>query len=510
MKTIRFGHRPKTIICVGIFFLLTSLLAHATDLLGRYNVKPGEVTVSGISSGAYMAVQMAVSDSSIVKGVGAIAGGPYYCAQNSMTAAISTCMIGTPVAGPLVGIANKWSDSGDIDPVSNLATQKVWLFNGYNDGVVRRPVTDALYNFYKTYATNENNIYYKTNLKAAHSQVTTSYGQACSATGGDFINKCNYDAAGLILQHIYGALSPKKTGALSGAVSAISQSEFFDGETWLIGMSHDGFVYVPASCAAQQPCRLHIAFHGCKQYATAAHSDYAEHAGYNEWADANNIIVLYPQTVATTVTPFNPNGCWDWWGYVNADYAKKSSMQTTIVRAMATRIASRSSAPSAPPAPSSVSQFGTPTNVTAADSTDTRVALFWKPVATAKSYNLYRALCANCAFEKINAAPIAGASAGDFNLQAKKTYFYKVRAVDGTGTESSDSTVVSKITAASPSPCNVYHRDNFSHWRESRANLFFGFAYAIGSNDAMGPGTILTETMLRQVNPAYFKVGPCK
>lgn len=504
MKTTLFHGKCPAAIFIGMVIVSGSPSAGATDLLGRYNVKPDEITVSGISSGAYMAVQMAVSDSAIVKGVGAISGGPYYCSRNGMTTATSTCMIGTPNAGPLVGTANKWSDDGEIDPVSNLATQKIWLFNGYNDGVVKRPVTDALYNFFKTYAANENHIYYKTNLNAAHSQVTASYGQTCSKTGGGFINQCNYDAAGLILQHLYGALQPKKTSTLSRPVNRISQSEFFNGDTWSIGMSHDGFVYVPAACAAQQPCRLHIAFHGCKQYATSMRSDYAEHAGYNEWADANNIIVLYPQTVATTVTPFNPNGCWDWWGYVNADYAKKSSMQTTVVRAMASRIASGSSAPPAP-----AGQFGMPKNVTAADSTDTRVALFWSPVAAAKSYNLYRAPCAQCRFEKINAAPLIGASAGDFGLQPQKKYFYKVRAVDGNGRESQDSTAVNMTTAAPPPSCNPYHRDNFSHWVEGRANLIWGFAYAKGSNDPMGPGNVLVETTLHQLGPNHFKLGPC-
>jgi len=31
-------------------------------------------------------------------------------------------------------------------------------------------------------------------------------------------------------------------------------------------------------------------------------------AGYNSWADSNNIIVLYPQVIKAS-NPFNPNGC---------------------------------------------------------------------------------------------------------------------------------------------------------------------------------------------------------
>ena len=43
---------------------------------------------------------------------------------------------------------------------------------------------------------------------------------------------------------------------------------------------------------------------------------FAVHAGYNGVAEMNNIIVLYPQVVKTTLT--NPEGCWDW--YVSTTY----------------------------------------------------------------------------------------------------------------------------------------------------------------------------------------------
>lgn len=37
---------------------------------------------------------------------------------------------------------------------------------------------------------------------------------------------------------------------------------------------------------------------------------FAEHAGYNQVAEVNNIIILYPQTHSSTL---NPNGCFDWY-----------------------------------------------------------------------------------------------------------------------------------------------------------------------------------------------------
>ncbi len=45
---------------------------------------------------------------------------------------------------------------------------------------------------------------------------------------------------------------------------------------------------------------------------------FVENAGYNAWADTNNIIVLYPQTVTSYLSPSNPSGCWDWWNYISS------------------------------------------------------------------------------------------------------------------------------------------------------------------------------------------------
>jgi poly(3-hydroxybutyrate) depolymerase len=509
---MKINMRVLCILTTAGLALGVSVPAAATASLGGYNVKLDETSVSGISSGAYMAVQVGVAHSSIVKGVGAVAGGPYYCAQNSVNTAYRNCMVGYPVfpvAAPLVSAATSWATSGHIDATSNLATQKVWLFNGYNDGVVKKGVSDALFDF-QTAFNNAANVFYKDNLPAAHSQVADSYGQACDATGGNFMNNCGYDAAGQILQHIYGKLNPRNTGALSGAIQEFSQSEFHSGDTWSIGMSHYGFAYVPATCAALQPCTVHVAFHGCKQHATAIGSDYYANAGYNQWADSNNLIILYPQTVATTVTPLNPNGCWDWWGYTDSNYAKKSGKQIGVVRAMLDRLASGYTGWSGAPGGS----FGAPAGVSAADSTATRIALHWQGVAGAMSYNVYRANCATCAFGKVNAAPVKGNSYADAGLSASTSYRYTVRAVNASGVESADSAIASRATTAPPPACDPYFRSNYDHWYEDRAytDLWNINIYAYGSNVWLGytgPSSKTVETFLRKTGLGYYRKGTC-
>src|SRR5215470_8137818 len=80
----------------GIAGVVATTAAYSTAAaqvvsLQSYNVDINQTSVSGLSSGGYMAVQFDVAFSSILRGAGVIAGGPYYCAQGSVMTATSTC-----------------------------------------------------------------------------------------------------------------------------------------------------------------------------------------------------------------------------------------------------------------------------------------------------------------------------------------------------------------------------------------------------------------------------------
>lgn len=78
-------------------------------------------------------------------------------------------------------------------------------------------------------------------------------------------------------------------------------------------MARKGLVYLPRTALQGRPCSVHVALHGCQQSAAVMGETFARHTGYNEWAESNDIIVLYPQ-----VEPVrhglddNPLASWDW------------------------------------------------------------------------------------------------------------------------------------------------------------------------------------------------------
>jgi poly(3-hydroxybutyrate) depolymerase len=326
-------------ITVSAILLCASTFA-AVIPLPKYNVSVDDVSASGFSSGADMAVQMHFAYSkTIKKGVGAIAGAPYYCSQGNVTISVTACMLNTaPRNLPyLQSIVATWSGNGYIDPTSNMAASRVYLLSGTLDSTVRQPVMTDLRTMYANYLPVAN-IFYKNDLAVEHSIPTDYFGGICTATGGSYVSNCNFDTAGAILNWLYGSLNAKNVSTLGGAFINFDQAAFWGNHNpGLHGMASNGYAYVPAACAAGQACKLHVAFHGCLQNVATVGTAFYQSAGYNRWADTNKIIVLYPQTVATSV---NPGGCWDWWGSDDLNFPGKSGGQMVAIKTMIDRIVS--------------------------------------------------------------------------------------------------------------------------------------------------------------------------
>lgn len=398
---------------------LSAIALHAgAATLPAYNADPQQVTVSGISSGGAMAVQAHVAYSGTFKAAAVFAGTAYYCAQGSLAYAIGRCMeplssLQIPVA-ELVSTTRYWASLGLIDDTANLSNSKVYLFSGLLDQTVRQPSMDALRDYYQHFV-NPANIVYNNQTAAGHGWISPMGPVMCESTQTPHINDCHIDPQQTFLSMAYGALRPKQTGQLSGKFLPVDQSEFLDDRNPAAhSLDSNGWLYVPASCERGETCRVHVAYHGCSQSYSRIGDQFIRRAGINEWADTNNMIVLYPQTVASTTGPVNALGCWDWWGYDDPDYAKKSGRQLLMTKRMVERITA-AYAPVAAPAGLIA------TNVSA-----TSVKLQWSAVDGAVGYQVYR-----------NGTATGSRSTRpeyhDSGLTQNTSYTYTVRAVAANG-----------------------------------------------------------------------------
>lgn len=287
------------------------------------------ITVSGLSSGGYMAAQFHLAYSSEVQGAAIVAAGPVYCAANSLQTAFAHCLnqsSSTPDLTAARAYLETQQKQGAIDALEHLADDKVWLFHGTKDTTVAAPVSDALAVQYQSLLPKNNVVYVKDQPFAHHFPTDHNKGTDCASSSTPFIGNCGYDAAGALLKHLLPGLKPR-TEKASGQLLEIDQYGLAAKAKGQLGKT--GYLYVPQSCSQGQQCRLHVSFHGCKQYAGAVGDAYARLTGLNEYADSNQLAVLYPQADKSVM---NPNGCWDWWGYSGENYATKNGAQMQAIK----------------------------------------------------------------------------------------------------------------------------------------------------------------------------------
>jgi hypothetical protein len=147
-------------------------------------------------------------------------------------------------------------------------------------------------------------------------------------------NERNYSnlIIGEILEWIYGSLNAP-VQAVNNNLLTFDQGDYTGIlSPSAISLSELGYVYVPSGCQRGQLCKLHVCFHGCEQGYEFVETDFVTENQMNNWAESNNIIILYPQASATAL--INPYGCWDWWGYTGLDYATKLASQISAVESM--------------------------------------------------------------------------------------------------------------------------------------------------------------------------------
>jgi hypothetical protein len=413
------------------------------EVAAGVNIDPGQISVSGISSGGFMAHQFHVAHSEHIMGVGIVAGGPYHCASGSILDAVTKCSQFVMLECNRLGLDAKWCSktdrapknqaaatraaeasfaeakkqeaAGTISKLAGLRDDKVYLISAEYDAIVPHGVMDTVFHFYADpdkAGIEKGNIEYNRTFPARHTMVRDGFNRPAGDAVGNcalppapspptdknaFIDDCeavarqrqqtdgcvcppaatakarsgaacppdskqaacrdlqDVDLAGAILKRIYGepALKGGRVAVAEDEVKAFDQrlvfGKFSDipyNDLLNASMAREGYVFIPQSCKGGRKCKLHVAFHGCLQGGTtdrrSGHSGnlFSKFAGYNEWAQANDMIIVYPQVQVRNGSlqnpPVNPQGCWDWWGqyYTHAAYHTQGGKQIKAVAQM--------------------------------------------------------------------------------------------------------------------------------------------------------------------------------
>ncbi|TDB98381.1 PHB depolymerase family esterase [Actinomadura sp. 7K534] len=333
-----------TLATTSLSIVHAAVPAPAPAPLAKYDIS--STHVSGVSSGGFMANQLHVAYSTLFQGAGIFSAGAYDCAQNSLSTALNACMatyLPRKTPAQLEQLTRDRAAAGTVDPVGNLSGDPVWLYHGTSDTTVAQAVNDDLATYYRDLGAD---VVYERGSPAGHAWISPIGPGACSVTQSPWINDCGGDSVGEMLTHLYGMLQPAAS-SLTGQLIQFDQNAYVPGgDATSISMGDEGFAYVPQSCE-QGSCKLMVALHGCYQYYGNIGDTFMDKAYLNEYADTNDMIVLYPQATATAGT--NPRGCWDWWGYQSAQYPLKSGPQMKAVVNMVTAITDGGATPPTTP-----------------------------------------------------------------------------------------------------------------------------------------------------------------
>lgn len=275
--------------------LLCSYIASCIDVSHAY-----DISVSGVSSGGFMAVQHHVAFSKEVKTAGIVAGGPYLC-ENIEVCTRYPELIGIDV----LEVATRNSATyGLIDDTFNIHGSDVYIYSGLYDSVVLPGVVRKLSEYYRRFSANVHEVY---DIPSEHGWPSDTYGVGCDRLESPFIVRCNFSFSDFMF-------SPG--GVTGGKIIKIRQEGGLGASMGLYA-----YVFIPDNISRNE---IHVSYHGCEQTIGDIGVDYIMHSGLN----SKGMIVVYPQAERTLA---NPYGCWDWWGYTGIYFATRMSSQLNIV-----------------------------------------------------------------------------------------------------------------------------------------------------------------------------------
>lgn len=496
----------KTAILRGIAGVaaFVSSAAFAAVALPQLVIDKAQITVSGLSSGGFMANQLGVAHSATFKGVGVFAGGPYMCAGHAnYTACMYNASISSTALSTMQADINNWSGTA-IDAKSGIAAQKIFMFVGNSDFTVGPNPMLALQTQYQNNGVAAANLQFVRRDSTAHvfpTDFDATGNNACSSSASPYISNCGYDGAKAVLSQFYGTLNARNNAPAAANYIEFDQTAF----TTNPGVAPTGWVYVPADCAAGASCRLHVALHGCQQNVATIGDKFLKSTGYTRWADSNRIVVLFPQTrvdsssraTAASGSLANPNGCWDWIGWYGSNFAQRAGTQVAAIKAMVDRLASGTGTGGG-----GGGTLAAPTGVATSGATASSMVVAWAGVSGAAGYHVYRN------GSRVTASPVAATSFTDSGLAAATTYSWTVTAVDANGTESAASAPATGTTSGSVA-VTCFTASNYAHTTAGRAHVSGGYALANGSNQNMGLWNVFVTTTLKQTAPNYFVIGTC-
>ncbi|MDN6180020.1 MAG: PHB depolymerase family esterase [Halomonas subglaciescola] len=308
-------------MAAGLAAPLSSAAAEdGTPALPALGTLADQASAVGVSSGGYMATQLAVAWPQRFRGLGVLAAGPWGCAQGQLSLVLNQCMmtrVGEPSLAVLDERRHDYQSREQLGEDAALSQLRAFIWHGQQDAIIEPVLGDLLAEQLDQWLASSVQLKVERDASAGHGwpvAATSADEKAgiggCEQSDDSPLLACGENVAGDMMDWLYPERSAEKVAA-SGELRDFDQSDF-DAR----GLADSGYVYVPEACSAGG-CGATLALHGCQMSAETIGDAFARHSGLNAWADAHDEVVLYPQAESTLA---NPQGCWDWWGFAESSW----------------------------------------------------------------------------------------------------------------------------------------------------------------------------------------------
>lgn len=307
--------------------IATPAVAERLPDMPRLGLEQGDASVIGVSSGGYMATQLAVAWPERFQGLAVLGAGPWSCAQGTLRRALGQCMttrLGPPSLDELEQRLADYREHERVGSAEALAELRAFVWHGDADETVAPALGAALAEQLAGWlAAPETQLRFMTSDNVGHgwpighraSPLPATELGDCRQGGGTHLLGCGKDLTGEAMAWLHD--TPPDTDEAAEAVPASDDLIRFDQSDFAVkGLDSEGYLFVPEACD-EGGCGLTVALHGCGMGAEQIGETFVRHSGLNEWAAAHDRVVLYPQAETSLA---NPQGCWDWWGFAESTW----------------------------------------------------------------------------------------------------------------------------------------------------------------------------------------------
>ncbi|CAE8640636.1 unnamed protein product [Polarella glacialis] len=224
----------------------------------------------------------------------------------------------------LQAAAQDYVTRGLIDNLTHLAPARLYIYRGTKDPNCLSGSVENTRDFFAQFLENASSqILIEVAIPSGHAiPVTGRVPWPCGLPPLHILplQNCAYDAAGIALRHIFGHDLADPGDVVWSSLKWFDQEPFYgdnnndndDNNDLDVGLARWGLVYIPESCKQQgsnETCDLFVSFHGCGFVFPGTFEYLVTQQHWNNWAETNRIVVLYPRLRSHGLTMSQQNLC---------------------------------------------------------------------------------------------------------------------------------------------------------------------------------------------------------